>query len=77
MAAQNLPLLRGFGAFVVAGVELTPDTPAGAPYNTAAGTVDFTARSTAQQDTLYAANHATNPQQDSGTTVAFVYSDYS
>lgn len=77
MAGQNLPLRRGFGAFIVAGSELVPDTTAGDPYNTAAGTIDFAARPTEHQQMLYGTNHPTSPQQDAATTVAFIYSDYS
>lgn len=75
MAAQSLKLVKGFGAFLLAGVELTPDTPAGSPYNAATGTIDFSARSTAQQQMLASTNHAKTPQQNS-PTVAFVYSDW-
>jgi hypothetical protein len=75
MSAQNLKMQKGVGSFVVGGIELTPDSAAGSPYPSSAGAIDFTTRSTTQQNMLYGTNHPTTPQQ-TGVTVAFLYSDW-
>lgn len=75
MAAQNLKMQKGTGSFVVGGVELTPPSTVGSPYPSSVGAIDFTTASTPQQNMLYGTNHPTTPQQ-SGVTVAFLYSDW-